>query len=47
MKNIEVTCMVCGKTSLVSKQSFDADTSYLQSIHDFFKSTDLSKGATP
>lgn len=31
----------------VFSEYYDADTSYLQSIHDFFKSTDLSKGATP
>lgn len=31
----------------VFSEYYDADTSYLQSIHDFFKSKDLSKGATP
>lgn len=30
----------------VFSEYYDADTSYLQSIHDFFKSKDLSKGAT-
>lgn len=31
----------------VFSEYYDADTSYLQSIHDFFKSKDLNKGATP